>query len=250
MRRRVATDEAFEDALVDYAQGPSRRGFLRLLVGAAGMALTGGAAVVTGPAAAAATAGTGAPSVLGPLVEDDEDCFVQYPMMPGQPCPGRRHHDGHTPTSNGCGPEGGALSWAIPNSWGPADFKPACDRHDICYGTCNNNKDLCDLEMLATAIKACETAYASDVMYTLRKACVTIAYGYGAAVSLGGDDAYETAQYEDCECVHCRSDNPVYCGYLDACYSTQSFCMEQCKNGMGSFGGYLCGPAPAGKCGK
>jgi hypothetical protein len=223
---------SFEDAVLEYARRPSRRGFLGLFGRALAVSMGGGALLTVTVTQASA----------------EPDCFWEYPARDLDSCDRKRHHPGHTPTTNGCGPEGGALSAVIPNSWGKADFKPSCDTHDVCYGTCGNSKEDCDLALGLGAADSCKQAYGGGgaINATLLAACTTIAYDYGAAVLLGGQDAFDQAQKEDCECCHLKS--VAYCGPLDSCYSSAGACLEECKSGLGVFGENLCGPPPEGKC--
>jgi hypothetical protein len=224
---------SFDDSLVAYATVPSRRGFFRVAAQAVAVCFAGGAAVVVAPDAAAA----------------GDECLVEYPPANLDNCPNKRHHPGHQATSNGCGPEGDVLNKIIPNGWGGADFKPSCDAHDICYGTCNTVKEVCDVQLADGASDACEAEFGGNLLYvTLLAQCKTVANAYGGAVYTGGAGAFEDAQREDCECCHPPLKDTVYCGYLDACYPTIDACMQECKNGLGTFGGYLCGTPPEGKC--
>ncbi|ORX99444.1 hypothetical protein K493DRAFT_109986 [Basidiobolus meristosporus CBS 931.73] len=62
---------------------------------------------------------------------DCEVCPVDTPYLISVP---------NSPASspNGCGPA--LISGIVPNF----DFKTCCDQHDICYGSCNSTKTLCD----------------------------------------------------------------------------------------------------------
>lgn len=223
----MITRRGFENALVDYARGPSRRGFLRLLAGAVAMTVSGGATLA--PAAAAA----------------EPTCFWQFPAHDLSTCAKVRHHDGHTPTTNGCG-SGDWKGKLVPNGWGRADFKPSCDQHDVCYGTCGSNKADCDVNLSLDAMKACDAAYGDSPIR--QAACYTVALAYGEAVHKLGDGPYNEAQEEDCDC--CRLQNVAYCQPDDSCWYSASACLQVCPSGLGVTGQNLCGPPPQGKCGS
>ncbi len=112
-------------------------------------------------------------------------------------CPNRKAKANHTPRANGCGPEGGIASPVIPNRFFRANFKPACDFHDICYETCRKNKAYCDRRFHRLMQEECRGVY--QVGYR-RQACLAQARNYYAAVSLGGGNAYEAAQRAACDC--------------------------------------------------
>lgn len=38
------------------------------------------------------------------------------------------------------------------------DMTKCCDLHDICYGTCNNDKDECDLSFKKCLYKLCDSS--------------------------------------------------------------------------------------------
>lgn len=49
---------------------------------------------------------------------------------------------GHCTGNGPCGPVG--LEWAVPQGFAGADFRPACARHDRCYGTPGVSRAECD----------------------------------------------------------------------------------------------------------
>ncbi len=84
-------------------------------------------------------------------------------------------------------------------------FNGACNNHDICYGTCNKNKEGCDDRFYEEMIASC-SAYSNDVGD--KAYCKTMAYVFYLAVSKGGSSFYEVAQDEYCEhgkCSQCWS---------------------------------------------
>ena len=128
------------------------------------------------------------------------DCPDGYNSVPDPDYPG--------PTSNGCGDD----SWlgrVVPNSpLGIANFKPACDAHDICYGTCNNCKADCDSNFYNSMCMICDSVYSGWWRAPWRLECKTLALIYYGAVRSGaGGAAYESAQKAACKCV-CPAGGP------------------------------------------
>src|SRR5699024_3702251 len=136
----------------------------------------------------------------------DEDCTVEYPPADLNDCPNKRRHPGHEPTFNGCGAEGDDLP--VPQGFGWADFQPACNEHDICYGTCGTNRVACDADLASGIADICDTAYAYGLMPLKHKVCMTMAGAYGLAVATSGMGTFEEAQKEDCECCRPYDDTP------------------------------------------
>ncbi len=137
----------------------------------------------------------------------------------------------YKPTSNGCGPENGGLLTVAGNfvgGCGPVNFNTVCDKHDECYGTCNNNKDACDNGFFDNLQSACDNYYGvtpgtipvpdPDSSSLDGSSCLGLASDLYGAVHLRGDGAFLTAQEEACECcgtLYCVTDNGAMCyGYL------------------------------------
>ena len=104
---------------------------------------------------------------------------------------------------NGCGAKGGT---SIPQiGW---DFTPACNDHDTCYGTCNSDKDQCDMMLFVDISKICQDWWdglawwekgipSNQVKWMV---CQSMGGAYFKAVQKWGDPAYNSAQNEACEC--------------------------------------------------
>lgn len=59
----------------------------------------------------------------------------------------------HIPTANGCG----SLGLQIDSKYLPVgEMTKCCDRHDVCYDTCNSDKEICDMEFKRCLYKYCE----------------------------------------------------------------------------------------------
>jgi len=207
--------EDVETAAIGFSSGQTRRNFLHLVNAAVIWALSNNGLRQS-------------PSVAQP-------CVIEYPPRSLADCPNRRHHPGHTPTSNGCGAEGSIAP--IPDGFGEADFLPACNAHDICYGTCNSVKATCDTNFRAALHQACIDAYPPGLR---RSACITVADGYANAVTKYGQSAYDAAQLQDCEC--CRPPAQLYCACNKTCYTDIQTCLLECHVTLGCSTG-ICVPA-------
>jgi RHS repeat-associated protein len=70
-------------------------------------------------------------------------------------------------------------------------FAPACQAHDACYDTCYRSKVGCDIQFLGDLIAICASARLGTVNSLI---CRQQADSYYAAVLLGGQKAYNSAQ--------------------------------------------------------
>lgn len=107
---------------------------------------------------------------------------------------------------NGCGAEGG-IKFPSLFSGGQFLLKPvyvsfedACNQHDICYGTCNSEKQTCDKNFEDNLIEACFTG-AADIKHINQ--CTRYATAYAIAVKTMGGNAYNDAQDSACEWEKC-----------------------------------------------
>lgn len=82
-------------------------------------------------------------------------------------------------------PNGCTLS---PDRWGRANFKPVCDRHDICYTSATNRKT-CDSRFLSGLKSVCTKSYPNQKIR--RGACLKIADTYYTAVRAAGSRFYK-----------------------------------------------------------
>lgn len=92
--------------------------------------------------------------------------------------------------ANGCGPADKWYSRGIPDSIpGGYNFKPACDAHDVCYGSARLEKRQCDANFSDSLTNVCNgSSY-----------CQKVADEYVKAVRDYGQDSYDTAFAE----YHC-----------------------------------------------
>ena len=78
---------------------------------------------------------------------------------------------------------------AVPDTFGSANFAPACDIHDDCYSSdSSTDRRACDLQLLFNLRSACYQAYASQAGLLLT--CYTVAAIYYVGVRLFGAYAY------------------------------------------------------------
>lgn len=146
-------------------------------------------------------------------------------------CPDRVPKPGFKPQTNGCG-DSSFLGGLVPNGWNRATFKPACDAHDRCYGTCNANRAGCDRDFLKDLYQACDRAYRGTQEQGFRDRCRSRAHTYYEAVFRRGQTPYEVAQGEACDC--CAVDQ-VRCG--DRCCDRCATCRDgRCLNDSSSCG--------------
>lgn len=77
-----------------------------------------------------------------------------------------------------------------PDAWGSADFKPTCDRHDICYSTpSTTDRRDCDGTFRAGLREECLRAYGQTGARS--RACLGVADVYYYAVRSAGWNFYE-----------------------------------------------------------
>jgi len=114
----------------------------------------------------------------------------------------KRPQPGNVPSYNGCGPEGGSIK--IPQGYGNADYRPACNGHDLCYEECGTPKSDCDDNFHHGMDDSCAEAYPGPLNSLYRFGCYERSYAYYQAVSQFGDDAWIAGQYKACESAKTR----------------------------------------------
>ncbi|XP_044759420.1 group XIIA secretory phospholipase A2 isoform X2 [Coccinella septempunctata] len=121
----------------------------------------------------------------------EEDCIFKCPNATPKP---NRHHQ---PQANGCG----SLGLSIPAEYLPiSEMTKCCNTHDICYSTCNKQKELCDLEF-----KRCLYRYCDGYTHTIggistEKACKGAAKMLYTGTLTFGCKPYLDSQKEACYC--------------------------------------------------
>lgn len=83
---------------------------------------------------------------------------------------------------------------SAPDSWGKANFRPVCDRHDSCYSrSSTKDRKTCDEEFFAGLLGVCARAYPPYQPITAAQyaGCNGVAAAYYAAVRQFGGSHYE-----------------------------------------------------------
>ncbi|XP_055856506.1 group XIIA secretory phospholipase A2 [Episyrphus balteatus] len=103
----------------------------------------------------------------------------------------------YTPSSDGCG----SLGLSISTEYLPAaEMGACCNEHDICYDTCNSDKELCDLDFKRCLYRHCETydkTIASDIVI---KSCKGAAKMLFTGTLTLGCKSFLDAQKRTCYC--------------------------------------------------
>lgn len=103
----------------------------------------------------------------------------------------------HIPTSDGCG----SLGMQIDTEYLPApEMAKCCDAHDICYDTCNSDKELCDLDFKRCLYKYCDSFDKSAAGDILIKGCKAASKMLFTGTMTLGCKAYLDAQQRACFC--------------------------------------------------
>uniref|UniRef100_A0A6P7GNM2 Group XIIA secretory phospholipase A2-like n=1 Tax=Diabrotica virgifera virgifera TaxID=50390 RepID=A0A6P7GNM2_DIAVI len=122
----------------------------------------------------------------------EEECIFKCPNNE-QPKPNKHH----TPSADGCG----SLGLSISSEYLPlGEMKKCCDAHDICYDTCGNDKEVCDINFKRCLYKYCETYDKSVAGNTVVKTCKGAAKMLFTGTLTLGCKSYLDAQTEACYC--------------------------------------------------
>lgn len=118
-------------------------------------------------------------------------------------CVDSRPRPGYTPTANGCG----SGFWSSIPPYGSlyrdlGYFTACCNNHDVCYGTCQSQKAICDVAFYLCMYLACDGATST----LSRWACRSDATFFFGAVRWFGQGAFDSAQRAACVC--CDQPNP------------------------------------------
>lgn len=136
------------------------------------------------------------------------------------------------PQSNGCGQQGSWIHYTPPRNW---HLTEVCNAHDICYGTCGNSKDNCDLNLCNDLQIKC--SFITEVPE--RGDCMRIAGLMCKAVKTFGTSAFKNAQNEYCKCntTNCqnirRDCNGAFC--RQHCSSKPTSCAVCCPPGRAAY---------------
>jgi Group XII secretory phospholipase A2 precursor (PLA2G12) len=113
-------------------------------------------------------------------------------------CPDRISTPGFDAVPNGCG----TVEKRLPDHFGPANFTPQCNAHDICYVTCPNPKRKCDDALLKGINDTCDAAFTNLSQLLDKVTCEHVAFlaAKTAVESPIGVLAYDSAQKRGCQC--------------------------------------------------
>ena len=109
-------------------------------------------------------------------------------------CGHRVANPDHAPTSNGCG----TAQFPISGKIGAVDLAPACNRHDLCYDSCDTTKDECDQAFLTEMGAICAAGNANGGASL--ESCLARADAFHGVVRAFGEGAYADAQAVACRC--------------------------------------------------
>ncbi|XP_022920600.2 group XIIA secretory phospholipase A2 [Onthophagus taurus] len=122
----------------------------------------------------------------------NEDCVYKCPVNGVQPRPNKNH----VPKADGCG----SLGLSIKSEFLPiADMTKCCDDHDICYDTCNKDKEMCDIEFKKCLYRYCDK-YQKSVGENVVKGCKAAAKLLFTGTLTLGCKSYLDAQGKACFC--------------------------------------------------
>jgi len=110
---------------------------------------------------------------------------------------------GYKPPKNGCGPQDWRGPLVPEHPVSPVSFTDACNKHDICYGSCDCPKSKCDSNFLNNMIAACKEYHEHHKWYPVNY-CIKAANVYFNYVSgKDGDGPYQNGQDNGCVCSKC-----------------------------------------------
>ncbi|XP_055378464.1 group XIIA secretory phospholipase A2 [Condylostylus longicornis] len=103
----------------------------------------------------------------------------------------------YTPSSDGCG----SLGLSIDTNYLPAvEMEACCNAHDICYDTCNSDKELCDLDFKRCLYKYCDSPQDGFAKELYAKGCKGAAKMLFTGTLTLGCKSYLDSQERSCYC--------------------------------------------------
>lgn len=122
----------------------------------------------------------------------EENCIFKCPVEGVAPKP----HRNHMPKADGCG----ALGLKIDPAFLPiGEMSKCCNAHDICYDTCNSNKEVCDVEFKRCLYQYCDS-HKKNLGGNMVTACKSAAKILFTGTMALGCKAYLDAQKNACYC--------------------------------------------------
>lgn len=80
------------------------------------------------------------------------------------------------------------------------EMEQCCNDHDICYDTCNKDKELCDIEFKRCLYNYCDTHEKSTIGTVVAKGCKAAAKMLFTGTMTLGCRSYLDAQERSCYC--------------------------------------------------
>lgn len=103
----------------------------------------------------------------------------------------------YSPSSDGCG----SLGLSISTEYLPAaEMETCCNNHDICYDSCNSDKELCDLEFKRCLYKYCDSTDKTIAGNLMVKGCKGAAKMLFTGTLTLGCKSYLDSQKRTCYC--------------------------------------------------
>ncbi|XP_035896757.1 group XIIA secretory phospholipase A2 [Anopheles stephensi] len=122
----------------------------------------------------------------------EENCVYK---CPGDITPARNKF--YIPQSDGCG----SLGMKISTEYLPAvEMEQCCNAHDICYDTCNSDKELCDLDFKRCLYRYCDDYEKNVVGDIVVKGCKAAAKMLFTGTLTLGCKSYLDSQQRCCYC--------------------------------------------------
>jgi len=116
----------------------------------------------------------------------DNDCDLKCPVGYEKAV-----NPAHQPRTNGCGTDFLRVTDEF-------NFTPCCDKHDICYDSCqlkDRHRDTCDKDFLQCMQSTCKTTYKGK-----KSECLSTAAMYNMATTSFGCKLYKECQSKACSC--------------------------------------------------
>lgn len=128
----------------------------------------------------------------------EENCIYK---CPGDITPSKNKF--YIPQSDGCG----SLGLKIDTDYLPAvEMEVCCNAHDVCYDTCNSDKELCDLDFKRCLYKYCDEYEKNVVGELVVKGCKTAAKMLFTGTITLGCKSYLDSQTRSCYCPPEKTD--------------------------------------------